>query len=159
MYLTLLNERKNSVSTFDKVFDELLKKQFPELQKETGLSFTQGSYPKVNVIEFEDKVRIVAEIAGLTKDDIKIDIDEYVMTISGDSQIKNDEQGVYLIKELKHSSFKRSFTFGDKFNMDDVSAEFNEGILNIEIAKKTPEPKVSKRVEITSKSNKKLLKS
>ncbi len=159
MYLTLLNERKNSVSTFDKVFDELLKKQFPELQKETGLSFTQGSYPKVNVIEFEDKVRIVAEIAGLTKDDIKIDIDEYVMTISGDSQIKNDEQGVYLIKELKHSSFKRSFTFGDKFNMDDVSAEFNEGILNIEIAKKTPEPKVSKRVEITSKSSKKLLKS
>jgi HSP20 family protein len=158
MYLTLLNERNNSVSTFDKVFDELLKKQFPELQKETGLSFTQGSYPKVNVIEFEDKVRIVAEIAGLTKDDIKIDIDEYVMTISGDSQVKSDEKGVYLIKELKHSSFKRSFTFGDKFDMENVSAEFNEGILNIEIAIKTPEPKISKRVEIISKSNKKLLK-
>lgn len=158
MYLTLLNERNNSVSTFDKVFDEILKKQFPELQKETGLSFTQGSYPKVNVIEFEDKVRIVAEIAGLTKDDIKIDIDEYVMTISGDSQAKSDEKGVYLIKELKHSSFKRSFTFGDKFDMENVSAEFNEGILNIEIIKKTPEPKISKRVEIVSKSNKKLLK-
>ena len=158
MYLTLLNERNNSVSTFDKVFDEILKKQFPELQKETGLSFTQGSYPKVNVIEFDDKVRIVAEIAGLTKDDIKIDIDEYVMTISGDSQVKSDEKGVYLIKELKHSSFKRSFTFGDKFDMENVSAEFNEGILNIEIIKKTPEPKISKRVEIVSKSNKKLLK-
>lgn len=158
MYLTLLNERNNSVSTFDKVFDELLKKQFPELQKETGLSFTQGSYPKVNVIEFDDKVRIVAEIAGLTKDDIAIDIDEYVMTISGDSQVKSDEKGIYLIKELKHSSFKRSFTFGDKFDMESVSAEFNEGILNIEIVKKTPEPKVSKRVEISSTSKKKLLK-
>ena len=158
MYLTLLNERNNSVSTFDKVFDELLKKQFPELQKETGLSFTQGSYPKVNVIEFDDKVRIVAEIAGLTKDDIKIDIDEYVMTISGDSQVKSDEKGIYLIKELKHSSFKRSFTFGDKFDMESVSAEFNEGILSIEVAKKTPEPKVSKRVEISSTSKKKLLK-
>ena len=158
MYLTLLNERNNSVSTFDKVFDELLKKQFPELQKETGLSFTQGSYPKVNVIEFDDKVRIVAEIAGLTKDDIAIDIDEYVMTISGDSQVKSDEKGIYLIKELKHSSFKRSFTFGDKFDMESVSAEFNEGILNIEIVKKTPEPKISKRVEITSTSKKKLLK-
>ena len=159
MYFTLLNERNNSVSTFDKVFDELLKKQFPELQKETGLSFTQGSYPKVNVIEFEDKVRIVAEIAGLTKDDIKIDIDEYVMTISGDSHVKNDENGIYLLKELKHSSFKRSFTFGDKFDMENVTAEFNEGILNVEIAKKTPEPKISKRVENESKSNKKLLKS
>jgi len=158
MYLTLLNERNNSVSTFDKVFDELLKKQFPELQKETGLSFTQGSYPKVNVIEFDDKVRIVAEIAGLTKDDIAIDIDEYVMTISGDSQVKSDEKGIYLIKELKHSSFKRSFTFGDKFDMESVSAEFNEGILNIEIVKKTPEPKISKRVEISSTSKKKLLK-
>jgi HSP20 family protein len=158
MYLTLLNERNNSVSTFDKVFDELLRKQFPELQKETGLSFTQGSYPKVNVIEFDDKVRIVAEIAGLTKDDIAIDIDEYVMTISGDSQVKSDEKGIYLIKELKHSSFKRSFTFGDKFDMESVSAEFNEGILNIEIVKKTPEPKISKRVEISSTSKKKLLK-
>jgi HSP20 family protein len=158
MYLTLLNERNNSVSTFDKVFDELLRKQFPELQKETGLSFTQGSYPKVNVIEFDDKVRIVAEIAGLTKDDIAIDIDKYVMTISGDSQVKSDEKGIYLIKELKHSSFKRSFTFGDKFDMESVSAEFNEGILNIEIVKKTPEPKISKRVEISSTSKKKLLK-
>ena len=136
MYLTLLNERNNSVTTFDKVFDDLLKKQFPDLQK----------------------VRIIAEIAGLTKDDIAINIDEYVMTISGDSHVKNDEQGTYLIKELKHSSFKRSFTFGDKFDMENVTAEFNEGILNIEIAKKTPEPKISKRVEIISKSNKKLLK-
>lgn len=158
MYLTLLNERNNSVSTFDKVFDELLRKQFPELQKETGLSFTQGSYPKVNVIEFDDKVRIVAEIAGLTKDDIAIDIDEYVMTISGDSQVKSDEKGIYLIKELKHSSFKRSFTFGDKFDMENVAADFSEGILSIEIAKKTPEPKISKRVEISSTSKKKLLK-
>jgi HSP20 family protein len=158
MYLTLLNERNNSVTAFDKVFDDLLKKQFPELQKETGLSFSQGSYPKVNVIEFEDKVRIVAEIAGLTKEDIAINIDEYVMTISGDSHVKNDEQGIYLIKELKHSSFKRSFTFGDKFDMDNVIADFSEGILSIEVAKKTPEPKVSKRVEISSTSKKKLFK-
>jgi HSP20 family molecular chaperone IbpA len=42
--------------------------------------------------------------------------------------------------------------------MDKVTAEFSEGILNIEIAKTTPEPKISKRVEIVSKSNKKLLK-
>ena len=158
MYLTLLNERNNSVTAFDKVFDDLLKKQFPELQKETGLSFSQGSYPKVNVIEFEDKVRIIAEIAGLTKEDIAINIDEYVMTISGDSHVKNDEQGIYLIKELKHSSFKRSFTFGDKFDMDNVTADFSEGILSIEVAKKTPEPKVSKRVEISSTSKKNLLK-
>jgi HSP20 family molecular chaperone IbpA len=42
--------------------------------------------------------------------------------------------------------------------MENVSAEFNEGILNIEIAKKIPEPKISKRVEIVSKANKKALK-
>lgn len=157
MYLTLLNERDNTVSTFDRLFDDIIKKQFPELQKQTGLSFSQGSYPKVNVIEFEDKVRIVAEIAGLTRENISIDVDEYVLTISGDSHIKKEEEGIYLIKELKHSSFKRSFTFGDKFNMEDISAEFNEGVLQIEVAKKTPEPKISKKIEI--KSNKKLLKS
>jgi len=159
MYLQLLNERNNSVSAFDKVFDDLLKKQFPELQKETGLSFTQGSYPKVNVIEFDNRVKIIAKIAGLTKDDIAIDVDGYIMTILGDSNVKDTEKGIYLIKELKHSSFKRSFTFGDKFDMESITADFNDGILTIEISKKTPEPKVTKQIEINSKQTKKILKS
>lgn len=150
----LFNQRDYAVSTVDKLFDELFKKEFPELYKETGLLLSQGSYPKVNVIDFENKVRIVAEIAGLSKEDISIDVDDYVLTISGDSHVKKEEQGTYLLRELKQSSFKRSFTFGDKFNMDDISAEFNDGVLSIEIGKKQPEPKLSKTIEI--KSNKKL---
>ncbi len=146
----LFNQRDYAVSTVDKLFDEIFKKQFPELHKETGLLFSQGSYPKVNVIDFDDKVKIVAEIAGLTKDDIKIDVDEYVLTISGDSRTDIKTEGTYLLRELKQSSFKRSFTFGDKFNMDEISAEFNEGILSIEVGKKQPEPKITKTIEIKS---------
>lgn len=158
MYYSILSQRDNSVSTFDKVFDDLIKKQFPELYKETGLSFSQGSYPKANVIEFEDHVKIIAEIAGLNKDDIKVDVEGYVLTISGDSNVKHNEKGTYLIKELKHSSFKRSFTFGNKFNMDSISADFNEGILTIKVMKKDLEPKVSKQIEIGSGNTKKILK-
>ncbi len=152
----LFNQRDYAVSTVDKLFDELFKKEFPELYKETGLLLSQGSYPKVNVIDFEDKVEIVAEIAGLSKDDISIDVDEYVLTIAGVTKNNNTAKGAYLIRELKQSSFKRSFTFGDKFDMDKISAEFDNGILTIEVGKKQPEPKVTKTIEI--KSNKKLLK-
>ena len=61
----LFNQRDYAVSTVDKLFDEILKKQFPELHKETGLLFSQGSYPKVNVIDFE-QTDALSNINGAT---------------------------------------------------------------------------------------------
>ena len=67
--------RDEFLTPFDKIFDELMNKQFPAFQEEVGVSFNKGAYPKVNVYEYDDKIGIVAEIPGLDKSNVSVDVD------------------------------------------------------------------------------------
>ena len=131
--------RDEFLTPFDRVFDELKNKQFPTFQEEVGVSFNKGSYPKVNVYEYDDKLGIIAEIPGLDKKNVSVEVEENVLTISGDKHGFEDDGGKCITRELKHSSFKRSFNLGEQLDGDDVSANFKDGILSIEIPKVEPE--------------------
>ena len=63
-----------------------------------------------------------------------------MLTISGDKHgVEADEGAKVLRRELKHSSFKRSFTLGDLLDGENISANFKDGLLSIEIPKIEPE--------------------
>ena len=130
--------RDEFITPFDRIFDELMNKQFPAFQEEVGVSFNKGSYPKVNVYEYDDKIGIVAEIPGLDKNQVSVEVEEDMLTISGDKHGFEDEGAKCINRELKHSSFKRSFNLGDHLDGDDVSATFKDGMLSISIPKKEP---------------------
>ena len=66
--------RDEFITPFDRIFDELMTKQFPNFQQEVGVSFNKGSYPKVNVYEYDDKVGIIAEIPGLDKKNVSVEV-------------------------------------------------------------------------------------
>ena len=132
--------RDEFLNPFDKIFDQLMLKQFPTFQEEVGVSFNQGAYPKVNVYEYDDKLGIVAEIPGLDKKNVTVDEEDGVLTISGDKHGFAESDGAKCItRELKQSSFKRSFNLGEHLDGDDVSAKFKDGMLSISIPKKEPE--------------------
>ena len=131
--------RDEFLTPFDKIFDQLMLKQFPNFQEETGVSFNQGAYPKVNVYEYDDKIGIIAEIPGLDKKNVSVEVEENVLTISGDKHGFEEDGGKCITRELKHSSFKRSFNLGDHLDGDSVGANFKDGILSIEIPKVEPE--------------------
>ncbi len=131
--------RDEFLTPFDRVYDELMNKQFPTFQEEVGVSFNKGAYPKVNVYEYDDKVGIIAEIPGLDKKNVSVEVEENVLTISGDKHGFEEDGGKCITRELKHSSFKRSFNLGEQLDGDDVSANFKDGILSIEIPKVEPE--------------------
>ncbi len=133
--------RDEFLTPFDKIFDQLMAQQFPNFQEEVGVSFNQGAYPKVNVYEYDDKIGIVAEIPGLDKSNVSVDVEEQVLTISGDKQhgIFDEAKAKVLRRELKHSSFKRSFTLGELLDGENISANFKDGILSVEIPKVEPE--------------------
>ena len=130
--------RDEFLTPFDKIFDQMMSKQFPAFQEEVGVSFNKGSYPKVNVYEYDDKIGIVAEIPGLDKNQVSVEVEEDMLTISGDKHGFEDEGAKCINRELKHSSFKRSFNLGDHLDGDDVSATFKDGMLSISIPKKEP---------------------
>ena len=136
-----LPDRDTFLTPFDKIFDQMLDTQFPEVVKQVGVKPYQGSaYPKVNVYDYDDKVGIVAEIPGLDKSQLDVEVEDGVLTISGDKHGVWEEDGATVLRrELKSSSFKRSFQLGELLDGDDISANFKDGILSIEIPKVEPE--------------------
>ena len=140
--------RDEFITPFDKIFDELMNKQFPTFQEEVGVSFNQGAYPKVNVYEYDDKIGIVAEIPGLDKKNVSVEVEEDVLIISGDKHGFDSDGGKCITRELKQSSFKRSFNLGEHLDGESVSANFKDGMLSISIPKKEPEKPKKKFVKI-----------
>ena len=140
-------DRDAFLSPFDKVYDQMMEAHFPEVVNQVGVNPMQGTaYPKVNVYEYEDKVGVIAEIPGLDKKHIDIEVEDNVLTISGDKHgIPEDKSAKVIRRELKTSSFKRSFTLGEELDGDSGSANFKDGILSISIQKIAPTtPKVNK---------------
>ena len=134
-------DRDTFLTPFDKMFDSMVESQFPDIVKSVGVKPYQGSaYPKVNVYEYEDKVGIVAEIPGLDKKQLNVDVEEGVLTISGDKHSTFEDDGAKVLRrELKQSSFKRSFELGELLDGDNISATFKDGILTVAIPKVEPE--------------------
>jgi HSP20 family protein len=130
-------DRDEFLTPFDRVFDQMVEKQFPEMVKAIGVKPYQGSaYPKVNVYEYDDKIGIVAEIPGLDKKQLTVDVEEGVLTVAGDKHSTfEDESAKVLRRELKHSSFKRSFELGELLDGNNIKASFKDGILSISIPK------------------------
>ena len=144
-------DRDSFLTPFDKMFDQMIETHFPNVVQQVGVKPYQGTaYPKVNVYEYEDKVGIIAEIPGLKKKQLNIEVEDGVLTISGDKHgIEEQDGATVLRRELKASSFKRSFELGEQLDSDSINANFNDGILSISIDKKEPETPKKKFVKIS----------
>ncbi len=144
-------DRDNFLTPFDRMFDQIVEAQYPDVTRAVGVKPFQGTaYPKVNVYEYDDKIGIVAEIPGLDKKQLKVEVEDSVLTISGDKHSVADDEGAKVLRrELKASSFKRSFELGELLDGDKVSAKFKDGILSVSIPKTEPEKPKKNFVKIS----------
>ena len=136
---------------FDSLFDKVVGQAFPNFGQEFGVNFFgNSSYPRVNVADHTKEIRIEAEIAGLDKDDVSVEYADGLLTISGDKKTEiQDPDVTYVYKELKRSSFKRSFKVDEHtLQVDNISAKFDNGILNVSIPKKEVVETKAKKVKI-----------
>jgi HSP20 family protein len=143
--------RDEFLTPFDSLFDKVINQAFPNFGQEFGVNFFgNSSYPRVNVADTKNEVRIEAEIAGLGKEDVSVEYEEGMLTIAGDKQTEIEDPDVqYVYKELKRSSFKRSFKVDDStLEVNKISAKFDNGILTVIIPKKKVVETKAKRVKI-----------
>ncbi|NIP39818.1 MAG: Hsp20/alpha crystallin family protein [Candidatus Dadabacteria bacterium] len=113
---------------FDNAFGSLLKRDYYD---EGRLS------PSVDVYEKSDKYVINAEIPGLSKDEIKIDVKDGALTISGEKKYedkKEDEN--YIRVERRYGKFERRFNLPENVNVDKVTANYKNGVLEVSLPKK-----------------------
>ena len=134
-------DRDTFLTPFDKMFDQMVETQFPDITKSVGVRPYAGSaYPKVNVYEYEDKLGIIAEIPGLDKKQLEVSVEDGVLTISGDKHSAFENDGAKVLRrELKQSSFKRQFELGELLDGENIKASFKDGILSVSVPKVEPE--------------------
>jgi len=144
-------DRDTFLTPFDKIFDQMVEAQYPDITKSVGVKPYAGSaYPKVNVYEYDDKIGIVAEIPGLNKKQLNVDVEDGILTIAGDKHSTFENDGAKVIRrELKQSSFKRSFELGELLDGDNIVASFKDGILSVSIPKMEPEKPKKTNVKIS----------
>jgi HSP20 family protein len=126
--------RDDVVTRFDDFFDSV----FNHFITPFGpIAISESGYPKVNVIEKTDSYVIEASVPGMNKNNIKITTKDGIVRISGE---RRNEQEInkenYLCRELKCSSFSRSFDFDGIANFDQITSKLENGILIINVPKK-----------------------
>jgi HSP20 family protein len=118
---------------------------------EKGVSFEIGGFtPRVDITEDDSNVFVHAELPGMDKDDIKISVnEENVLTIKGEKKKDSDsDKKSYIRSERVFGNFSRNFMLPDYINVDNISAKFTNGILELALPKKEPEKPKEVNIEI-----------
>ena len=110
---------------------------------------TSSTAPAVNVIETDKEYKVEIAAPGLTRDDFKIDINEdNELTVSMEKNVEKNEESekegkkhTYLRREFSYSSFRQRMILPDNVNVDNIDAKMENGVLTIDIPKKTEEEK------------------
>jgi HSP20 family protein len=121
----------------DSVFDSFLRT--PVIKSTCDCDFM----PRVDIVDDKDSVNINVELPGMKKDDIKVTIDENILTIAGERKHESEQKDRnYIRTERLFGSFSRSFTLPDDINSEKIMADYKDGILAVNLAKvEKPEPK------------------
>jgi HSP20 family protein len=103
--------------------------------------------PAMDLVETDDHLVLRADLPGLTKDDVNIEIKDNVLTVSGERKSERTEssKGFHRV-ERAFGSFSRSLSLPDRVDPDKVSADFEHGVLEVKIPK--PEERKPHRVSI-----------
>jgi HSP20 family protein len=103
--------------------------------------------PTVDLYEKDDNFVIKAELPGVNKKDITIDLKDRVLTLSGERSYDNEvKEENYYRRERSYGKFHRAFTLPADVEADKIKAEFKDGVLKVEVPK--PEDRKPKKVTI-----------
>lgn len=92
--------------------------------------------PSVDISETEGEYQIKAEIPDVRKEDVKVTLEDGVLTIQGERKYEKEEKGKkYHRIERSYGSFVRTFSLPDVIDEEKVKAEFKDGVLNLHLPK------------------------
>jgi HSP20 family protein len=108
-----------------------------------------GTYPAVNIYNNDEEVVLTAELPGFDKDEIKITTLNNVITLEGNVQQeeKEEDDKKYYRLERRKAAFKRTFKLPFEAEVDNVNANYKNGVLTVTIPK--AEAAKPKKIEIT----------
>lgn len=133
----------------DRLFEDFVRTPFGRFDIEPfrfmgGPSVT----PRMDVKETEDSLDIIAEMPGMTQEDIDISLAGDVLTIKGEKKIERDEkQANWHLTERSRGAFSRSLRLPESVNADGCEARFEHGVLTVHLPKRE-DAKKARKIEI-----------
>jgi HSP20 family protein len=104
--------------------------------------------PAMDLVEADDHYLLRADLPGVSEDDVKIEVENDVLTVSGERKAEHEQQGEgYHRLERAYGLFSRSMTLPDGVDPEAVEAKFERGVLEVRIPK--PEQRKPRRVSIS----------
>jgi HSP20 family protein len=109
---------------------------------------TLGFVPAVEISETDGRILITAELPGLAAEDVDIELENNILTLRGEKkEAREDSEKDMYVYERSYGSFQRSFSLPTPVQEDQVTAEFQNGILRITLPK--TEQAKGKKISIT----------
>jgi len=118
---------------------EEMNRLFTDYSRRSPEDMESGLYPwfpLVDISENENEIFVSAEIPGMNKEDIKINLQENVLTLKGEKRQEGDDQKKNFHRiERTYGSFERSFSLPTSIQVDKVKATYKDGLLTILLPK------------------------
>ena len=123
-----------------------LKTSLPSISFEDDL---MGFAPVVNTREGEFAYHVEADLPGVEKEDIKVDVKDNILTISGERKHKEEvKRDDYYKLESSYGKFERSFTLPKGVDAENIQASSDKGVLEVTIPKLKTEVEKTKKITV-----------
>mgnify|MGYP005821734785 FL=1 len=134
-----LQDYRDWVIGYDKIFNTMLNQPSNSITN-------QPNYPPHNLVEYEDgKYTITLAIAGISKEDLDVTLEEQNLTISYDGK-ETESNGKVLYRGIASRSFKKVFHLAENIEVNDASID--NGLLTIELEQNIPDHKKPRQIEL-----------
>ena len=140
--------RDEFLTPFDKLFDEVFNNF--GVTPYAG-SYSKTSFPKVDLVEYTDKLVLEADVSGLSREDISVELEGDTLTIKGGKKpasTETDNNARYVYREIKRSSFVRSFAIGEGVDKSKIKVDYQNGTIKIVLPRVIVEEQKPQKIKL-----------
>lgn len=141
---TMLND-------MDRVFDDFRSEWESLLLSPRSMTAESVRQPLVDLADNGSEYLVKAEIPGIKKEDLKIEVAQDNLEISGETSVEEkqeDKETGYIRRERRYSRFHRTLPLPENVLTDKVEAELKDGVLTVKLPKAAPPEKKTKKVPV-----------
>ena len=130
--------RPSIINDIDYIFNNIRSDYFSKIQNKVWT-------PNFEVLDIDDLYILRADLPGLTKKDVNIEVSDNIVTISGERNNLNNNKSEYRYSEFNYGTFSKSFTLPDDAISEKIEAKMKDGVLTLSVSRmKAVKPKIKK---------------
>lgn len=139
------------LNDMDRIFDDFRSEWESILATPRSFATEMTRQPLVNLVDNGKEYLVSAELPGIKKEDLKIEVTRDNLEISGETRFEEneeDKEAGFIRKERRYSKFYRTLPLPENVLTEKVEAELEDGILTVKLPKATPPEKKTKKVSV-----------